>query len=91
MANESKARDCVICLPISLLFIEFLIYTSTQIDNDFVVSLSLRLFYRTKVNFGASSSRYFTELQKAGFNMGLPWFNLKVWMFMRIKHFQHFR
>ena len=31
--------------------------------------------------WGAPGSRYFTELQKAGFNLVLPGFNLKVWMF----------
>ena len=34
-------------------------------------SLHSSYFYRTKVNFGGSSSRYFIELQKAGSNLGL--------------------
>ena len=40
-------------------------------------SLHFSSFYGTKVNFGGSNSRYFTELQKAGSNLGLKGFNLK--------------
>ena len=44
----------------------------------------LVFFYRTKVNFGHSSSRYFTELQQVGSNLGLTGFNMEVWMFVKI-------